>query len=96
MCFTSLGWCSNWDLIHALVMLQLDYRNLADEGGDMLHLNTAQKLKTAQNAVGRALTETGHQEQNLSNIEYWLLVHFRVQFKLLALSYNALYCLGPR
>ena len=81
-------------LVHALVTSRLD------NGNSLLYGITEQQLKKlqlAQNAAARMLTRTrkfDHITPVLENL-HWLPIRYRIQFKLLLLTWKALNDMAP-
>uniref|UniRef100_A0A3B1JSL1 Reverse transcriptase domain-containing protein n=1 Tax=Astyanax mexicanus TaxID=7994 RepID=A0A3B1JSL1_ASTMX len=81
-------------LLHAFISSRLDYCNslLAGISSSSIH-----KLQMVQNAAARLLTHTRTHEHItpvLQNL-HWLPVKYRIQFKILLLTYKALNNLAP-
>ena len=82
-------------VVYALVTSKLGYCNALYMG---LPLKTVQKLQLVQNAAARLITGTRrfeHIRPVLAHL-HWLPIRFRAQFKVLVLTYKALYGLGPQ
>ena len=82
-------------LVHALIVLRLDYCNALYMG---LPLRLMRKLQMVQNVVVRLLTgvrKHQHISPTLAAL-HWLPVHFHIYFKVLMLTYKALNGLGPQ
>ena len=82
-------------LVHVLVISRLDYCNALYVG---LPLRLMRKLQMVQNAAARPLSGT-RKYQHISYILaalHWLPIHFRIDFKVLMMTYKALNGLGPR
>ena len=81
-------------VIHATVTSRLDYCNSLYAG---LPLKLTQKLQRVQNAAARLLTGSlprDHIHPVLYQL-HWLLVEYRIRFKVLVLTFKALYSLEP-
>uniref|UniRef100_A0A3B4C3D6 Reverse transcriptase domain-containing protein n=1 Tax=Pygocentrus nattereri TaxID=42514 RepID=A0A3B4C3D6_PYGNA len=81
-------------LAHAFITSRLDYCNALLSGCTSRNLN---KLQLVQNAAARVLTETrtsDHISPALSSL-HWLPVKFRIDYKILLLTYKALHGLAP-
>ncbi|XP_062859981.1 uncharacterized protein LOC134322037, partial [Trichomycterus rosablanca] len=82
-------------LIHAFITSRLDYCNALLTGCSGRSLN---KLQLVQNAAARVLTRTkkfDHITPVLSSL-HWLPVKFRIDYKILLLTYKALHGLAPQ
>ena len=76
-------------LVHALVILRLDHCNTLYVG---LPLRLMRKLQVVQNEVARLLTgvrKCQHISLTLATL-HWLPIRFRIDFKVLMLTYKAL------
>ena len=81
-------------IIHAFVSSRLDYCNSLFT---CLSKTTMDRLKIIQNAAARLLTRSSrrcHITPVLASL-HWLPVNFRVQFKVLVLTYRALHGQAP-
>ncbi|KAF7248501.1 RNA-directed DNA polymerase from mobile element jockey, partial [Varanus komodoensis] len=81
-------------VIHALIISQLDFCNALYVG---LPLKTVRILQLMQNRAARLLTGTGHYF-HITPVLYqlhWLPIEVWAQFKVLVITYKALYGLGP-
>ncbi|XP_076844395.1 uncharacterized protein LOC143489331 [Brachyhypopomus gauderio] len=81
-------------LVHSFVSSRLDYCNALLSGCSNRNLN---KLQIVQNAAARVLTRT-RKFQHISPVLsalHWLPVKFRIDFKILLLTYKALHGLAP-
>ncbi|XP_060100566.1 uncharacterized protein LOC132575897 [Heteronotia binoei] len=81
-------------VIHATVTSRLDYCNALYMG---LPLCRTQKLQSVQNAAARLLLGLPRWEHIRSGLRdlHWLPITFRVQYKVLVITFKALYGLGP-
>ncbi|KAL6458614.1 hypothetical protein MHYP_G00320860 [Metynnis hypsauchen] len=81
-------------LVHAFITSRLDYCNALLSGCSSSNLN---KLQLVLNAAARVLTKTrtfDHISPVLSAL-HWLPVKFRIDYKILLLTYKALHGLAP-
>uniref|UniRef100_A0A670J1P8 Reverse transcriptase domain-containing protein n=1 Tax=Podarcis muralis TaxID=64176 RepID=A0A670J1P8_PODMU len=81
-------------VIHATVTSRLDYCNSLYMG---LPLRLTQKLQRVQNAAARLLMGSSLRD-HIHPVLYqlhWLPVEYRIRFKVLVLTFKALYGLGP-
>ena len=82
-------------LIHAFVTSRLDYCNGVLSG---VPSKTLDRLQYVQNSAARVLTRTKpwqHITPTLIHL-HWLPVKFRIQYKLLLLTYKSLHALAPQ
>ncbi|XP_062849601.1 uncharacterized protein LOC134311857, partial [Trichomycterus rosablanca] len=82
-------------LIHAFITSRLDYCNALLTGCSGRSIN---KLQLVQNAAARVLTRTkkfDHISPVLSSL-HWMPVKFRIDYKILLLTYKALHGLAPQ
>ena len=82
-------------LVHALVISRLDHCNALYVG---LPLRLSRKLQMVQNAAARLLSGV-RKHQHISPtlaVLHWLPVCFRIDFKVLMITYKALNGLGPQ
>ena len=82
-------------LVHALVISRLDHCNTLYVG---LPLRLMRKLQMVQNAAASLLSRVRkyqHISPTLAAL-HWLRIHFRIDFKVLIMTYKALNGLGPR
>lgn len=77
-------------VIHAFISSRLDYCNSVFT---CLNKNELDRLQTVQNAAARLLTHT-HKRAHITPVLAalnWLPVHFRINFKILVLTFRALH-----
>ncbi len=81
-------------LINTFVFSRIDYCNALLAGVSKSTLN---KLQYVQNAAARILTRSRTSEHISPILEslHWLPVRFRIDFKILMLTYKALHGLAP-
>ncbi len=82
-------------LINTFVFTRIDYCNALLAGASKATLN---KLQVVQNSAARILTRTRMRDHITPVLEslHWLPVSFRVDFKILMLTYKALHGLAPQ
>ena len=82
-------------LIHSFISTRLDYCNGLLFG---LPNTTLDRLQYIQNSAARVLTRTRRWQHITPTLKrlHWLPVKFRINFKLLLLTYKALHALAPR
>ncbi len=82
-------------LINTFVFTRIDYCNALLAGASKATLN---KLQVVQNSAARILTRTRMRDHITPVLEslQWLPVSFRVDFKILMLTYKALHGLAPQ
>ena len=82
-------------LIHAFITSKLDYCNSLLYGPPTIHIN---KLQRVQNAPARLVTNTPricHITPILEDL-HWLPIKYRIQFKIVLLTFKCLYGLAPQ
>ena len=81
-------------LVHAFVFSRLDYCNSVFAG---LCKKSVKKRQLIQNAAARVLTKTKRLEHITPVLRslHWLPVAYRIDFKIILLTYKALNGLGP-
>lgn len=81
-------------LIHSFVSSRLDYCNALFT---CINRQSISRLQTVQNSAARLLTRTKRGEHITPVLAklHWLPVSFRIDFKILLITYKALHNLGP-
>ena len=81
-------------MVHAFVTLRLDYCNVLPSGCTNCALK---RLKLVQNAAARVLTRTKKCEHISPVLRtlHWLPIHFRIDYKIMLLTYKTLKALAP-
>ncbi len=81
-------------LINTFVFSRIDYCNALLAG---VSKSTLSKLQSVQNSAARILTRTKTSEHISPVLEslHWLPVRFRIDFKIIMLTYKALHSLAP-
>ena len=81
-------------VIHAYVTLKLDSNNALLTGSPSV---LTRKLQRIQNAAARVITGAGIVDHVIPILKslHWLLIHLRILFKLLLLTFKALNDAGP-
>ena len=81
-------------LIHVFISIRLDYCNVLFTG---LPKKTTERLQLIQNSAARLLTKTNRREHISPVLAtlHWLPVTFRIDFKVLLLTYKAIHGQGP-
>ena len=82
-------------LIYALVISRIDYFSSLYVG---LPLRLMQRLQMVQNLMARLITgvkKFQHISPTLATL-HWLSVHFRINFKVMMITFKALNSLGPQ
>ncbi|XP_071375300.1 scavenger receptor cysteine-rich domain-containing protein DMBT1-like [Centroberyx affinis] len=90
----SLSFAAAETLIHALITSRLDYCNSILYGSSNKILN---KLQYVQNSAARLLTST-HRRDHITPVLHnlhWLPVKYRIEFKILLITYKAINNLAP-
>ena len=91
---SSLSQSAAETLIHAFISSRLDYCNSLLAGINSSHLC---KLQMVQNSAARLLTRTRAHQHITPILQHlhWLPVKYRIQFKILLLTYKALHNRAP-
>lgn len=81
-------------LVHAFISSRLDYCNALYT---CLNKSSMEKLQVVQNAAARLLSKTNRRSHITPVLKalHWLPISFRVQFKILTITYRALHHQAP-
>ena len=87
--------CSQLHVIHALVIVRIDYCNSLLYSLPKYSLNGLQKILNTAARILRRVPKFNHISETLMDL-HWLPVHQRVTFKMIILTYQAFYGTAPQ